>query len=507
MRHMKLRKFINQRSISLLLLALSLSREALAAQLQLSWVDNSANEDGFKIDRMSGTSGAFVTIATVGANVTSYTDPSLSDGINYCYRVKAFNSAGDSPSVEACKATQTLATFVLSITRSGNGSGTVTSNPVAVNCGTSCSATSTSGATLSLVATPAAGSTFTGWSGHADCTDGSVTMNTNKSCIATFNKPTVDLRAEWLHASAQLLTNRSKYADINGDGKIDTVYFDTAGTRGIWVSLGTEDGFAPAEMWLQHGDSTPDQIQYADVNGDGTADALYFDKLRSRGVWVSLSEGIGFKPAEMWVQYGESTPNQIQYADINGDGKADALYFDSGRSNCVRVSFSTGIGFTSPQSWICHGPSIPDQIQYADVNGDGKFDAIYFDTLRSQGVWVSLSTGIGFAPVQNWLQHGESTPNQLQYADVNGDGKADALYFDTLRSRGVWVSLSTGTGFTSGRKWLEHGESTPEQIQYSDLNGDGKADAIYYDVRRSGGVWVSLSNGDSFATAFLWSID
>jgi hypothetical protein len=141
------------------------------------------------------------------------------------------------------------------------------------------------------------------------------------------------------------------------------------------------------------------------------------------------------------------------------------------------------------------------------VNGDGKFDAVYFDTFRSRGVWVSLSTGTGFEPVQNWLQHGDSTPNQIQYADVNGDGKADAVYFDTLRSRGVWVSLSTGTGFTSGQKWLEHGESTPEQIQYSDLNGDGKADAIYYDVRRSGGVWVSLSNGDSFATAFLWSLD
>jgi hypothetical protein len=456
MRQMKLRKFINQRSISLLLLALSLSREALAAQLQLSWVDNSANEDGFKIDRMSGTSGAFVAIATVGANVTSYTDPNLSDGTNYCYRVKAFNSAGESPSVEACKATEILATFSLSITRSGNGSGTVTSNPIAVNCGISCNTMLTTGTTVSLVATPAAGSTFTGWSGHADCIDGSVTMNTNKSCIATFNKPTVDLRAEWLHASAELLTNRTKYADINGDGKIDAVYFDTAGSRGIWVSLGTEDGFAPAEMWLQHGDSTPDQIQYADVNGDGTADALYFDTLRSRGVWVSLSEGVGFKPAEMWVQYGESTPNQVQYADINGDGKADGLYFDSGKSNCIRVSFSTGIGFTSPQSWICHGPSTPDQIQYADVNGDGK---------------------------------------------------ADALYFDTLRSRGVWVSLSTGTGFTSGQKWLEHGESTPEQIYYSDLNGDGKADAIYYDVLRSGGVWVSLSNGNSFATAFLWSID
>jgi hypothetical protein len=501
------RKFINQKVIILLLAMVSLSREAIAAQLQLAWVDNSANEDGFKIERMSGTTGTFALIATVGANVTSYTDSGLSDGTNHCYRVKAFNTAGDSPFVEGCKTTSSVQTFTISINKSGNGSGTVTSTPVGINCGTSCNATLTAGAMISLVATPAAGSKFTGWSGNADCTDGSVTMNTSKSCIATFNKPAVDLHAEWLQNGAELLTNRTKFADINGDGKVDAIDFDTSGTRGIWVSLGTENGFAPAEMWLQHGDSTPDQIQYGDVNGDGKADALYFDTLRSRGVWVSLSEGTGFKPAEMWVQYGDSTPNQIQYADINGDGKADALYFDSGKSNCVRVSFSTGTGFTSPQAWICHGPSTPDQIQYADVNGDGKVDAIYFDTFRSRGVWVSLSQGTGFMPVQIWLQHGDSMPNQIQYADVNGDGKADTLYFDTFRSRGVWVSLSTGTGFTSGQMWLQHGESTPEQIQYSDVNGDGKADAIYYDTLRSGGVWVSLSNGDSFATALLWPTD
>jgi hypothetical protein len=89
-----------------------------------------------------------------------------------------------------------------------------------------------------------------------------------------------------------------------------------------------------------------------------------------------------------------------------------------------------------------------DQIQYVDVNGDGKADALYFDTLRSGGVWVSLSTGSGFTAPQMWLQHGESMPNQIQYVDVNGDGKADALYYDTLRSRDVWVSLSTGSSFT-----------------------------------------------------------
>jgi hypothetical protein len=293
-----------------------------------------------------------------------------------------------------------------------------------------------------------------------------------------------------------------QYADVNGDGKADALYFDTLRSRGVWVSLSTGSSFTAPDMWLQHGDSTPDQIQYADVNGDGKADALYFDTSRSRGVWVSLSTGSGFTAPEMWAQYGSSTPDQIQYVDVNGDGKADAVHFDT--AGTLRVSLSAGSGFTIPAIWLQHGPSTPGQIQYTDVNGDGKADALYFDTLRSRGVWVSLSTGSSFTAPDMWLQHGDSTPDQIQYADVNGDGKADALYFDTSRSRGVWVSLSTGSDFTVPQKWLQHGDSAPDQIQYVDMNGDGKADALYFDILRSKSVWLSPSTGTTFDNAILW---
>ena len=64
-----------------------------AATLTLSWSDRSNNEDGFRIERMvSG--GVLTQIATVGANVTSYADANLTSGLNYCYIVRAFNSAG-----------------------------------------------------------------------------------------------------------------------------------------------------------------------------------------------------------------------------------------------------------------------------------------------------------------------------------------------------------------------------------------------------------------------------
>src|SRR5262249_9324956 len=59
----------------------------------LSWSDKSNNEDGFSIERMAS-GGVLAQIATVGANVTSYADANLTSGQNYCYIVRAFNSAG-----------------------------------------------------------------------------------------------------------------------------------------------------------------------------------------------------------------------------------------------------------------------------------------------------------------------------------------------------------------------------------------------------------------------------
>ena len=293
-----------------------------------------------------------------------------------------------------------------------------------------------------------------------------------------------------------------QYADVDGDGKADALYFDSLRSNGIWVSLSTGSAFTAPEMWLQHGPSTADQIQYADVNGDGKADALYFDTSRTGAVLVSISSGAGFATPEIWAQYPPSTPLQIKYFDIDGDGKADALHFDTG--GALRVGLSTGSGFTTPTIWLQHGPSISEQLQYVDVNGDGKVDAVYFDTFRSAGVWVSLSTGTSFLGAQLWLQHGPSTPDQIQYADVDGDGRVDAVYFDTLRSRGVWVSRSMGTSFTGGELWLRHGDSTPDQIKYIDVNGDGKADAAYFDTSRSKSVWLSVSTGTSFVNGLLW---
>ena len=66
-------------------------------QINLAWADNAANETGFKIERSpDGAVGTFTQIATVAANVTSYSNTGLLGGTTYYYRVRANNALGDS---------------------------------------------------------------------------------------------------------------------------------------------------------------------------------------------------------------------------------------------------------------------------------------------------------------------------------------------------------------------------------------------------------------------------
>jgi len=69
---------------------------SLSSQVDLVWQDNSNNEDGFKIERKTGSGGTYVQIGTVVVNVTTYQDTGLTCETEYYYRVRAYDGAVDS---------------------------------------------------------------------------------------------------------------------------------------------------------------------------------------------------------------------------------------------------------------------------------------------------------------------------------------------------------------------------------------------------------------------------
>jgi hypothetical protein len=200
---------------------------------------------------------------------------------------------------------------------------------------------------------------------------------------------------------------------------------------------------------------------------------------------------LGFSDPANWVSHGgQYSGGRVHYADVNGDGKADLIY-QGDPNNTFYVSISTGNGFAPFQTWVTHGGSFTfGQAQFADVNGDGKADLIFQDD--NNGFWVSLSTGTGFTSPSLWVDHGGTfKTGQAQYADLNGDGRAD-LIFDGEPNNTFYVSLSTGTAFTAPAPWDAHGGNfIAGQFQLADVDGDGKADLIFQRFSTSYGVGIA----------------
>src|SRR5215510_15600542 len=79
-----------------LLTCTAIGREATAAKLTVTWTDTSSNEAGFKIERKTGTNGTFTQVAVTAMDTTMYSDSTLLNSTEYCYRVRAYNTIGDS---------------------------------------------------------------------------------------------------------------------------------------------------------------------------------------------------------------------------------------------------------------------------------------------------------------------------------------------------------------------------------------------------------------------------
>jgi hypothetical protein len=70
-----------------------------SSRIDLAWKDNATNETGYRIERSSSASGAWTTVATLGAGVTFFSNTGLASATTYYYRVVAIlNTTASAPS-------------------------------------------------------------------------------------------------------------------------------------------------------------------------------------------------------------------------------------------------------------------------------------------------------------------------------------------------------------------------------------------------------------------------
>jgi hypothetical protein len=305
------------------------------------------------------------------------------------------------------------------------------------------------------------------------------------------------------------------------------------GTTSLWSS-GAQ--FSDADDSISQGPSYYGTFQLADVNGDGYADACV---RRSDGVYCALNARTGsFSPYTRWLpdfsdasgwqadQYGTT----VQFADVNGDGKADVCGRSPAGIICATADASAS-AFVDPRRWSTGpdfsdtDPSVPGgfgsaatyyrSIRFADINGDGYADVCGRTPAgircalnnRAGGFGSSaLWTGDDFTDALGWAP--EQYGTTIQLGDINGDGRADVC---GRGPSGIRCSLtnSSGTGFINPHFWSFRvdfsdadswgswatASSYFRSIRLADVNGDGYADLC---GRGPSGIVCAISNGMGF---------
>src|SRR5437867_3556149 len=137
--------------------------------------------------------------------------------------------------------------FALSVVRAGTGSGTVTSAPSGITCGSSCSARFASGATVGLTAVPDTNSTFGSWSGcdSAAGTQCTVAVTATKTVTATFQAipdtmpPTVTITSPTSNATYTTSNQGGQYrldVDVDIISPASGAYVVNSFQTGEWLS-------------------------------------------------------------------------------------------------------------------------------------------------------------------------------------------------------------------------------------------------------------------------------
>lgn len=369
-------------------------------------------------------------------------------------------------------------------------------------------------------------------------------------------------------ASTQTLSTQSdrtttKYlpADINGDGIQDLIWqepdWDNDGhihDQYWYYMIGNGNGgFGGRTMFYTNSGnpSVPDSWEVIDYNADGRMDFItylngvwqvFLSKPQSNGSWAltssHFSTGI--------------TKDHAIFTDVNSDGLVDALYrVQSANTNPVTsqlndiytvyrrpmvIDTTQGAGsskpykFGSASAMGTYDTSANDTsvlftaIQNTflktagDLNGDGQSDLYttntpgYFYGGGNPYVYRTIVTE-GTSSREFHLATHQSTNviKEARFADINGDGLADNLSYNTNGTAGWYIRLSNGTSFKDKVRvtGITGNGSTRSSVQLVDINNDGHPDFVWHDKtaqQMKARLW-SVSSNNFTTTINLRSTD
>jgi hypothetical protein len=232
---------------------------------------------------------------------------------------------------------------------------------------------------------------------------------------------------------------RSAFAvDIDNDGMLDVVtnVKDTSTGQVVWYrNMG---GSPPA--WTRYNISRLDGgafVVAVDIDKDGLVDVVSSSPTVNQIAWFKNSGGL----PPVWTANTIANASAVQAlsaVDIDGDGRVDILSAASTTNTLAWYRNNEGSPPTWTASTVSTAVSSPRWVVAADVDSDGRPDVLSASYFDNKVAW--FRNGGGSAPL--WTAFTISTAasgaQAVFAADVNGDGRVDALSASVLDNKIAW---------------------------------------------------------------------
>lgn len=322
--------------------------------------------------------------------------------------------------------------------------------------------------------------------------------------------------AEVADSTAQRFPLHTAVSDLNNDGKADMVVTNFV-SNSISILRNTSTGgavsFAPAQSLAVY--LTAIRSAIGDLDGDGKPDVVTvtrFGNAFTDSIYVFHNTSVGggvisFERAPNVVAAYETNATSVKVRDLNGDGKPDLIVTDEFNGSVQlfqNVSTQDSIKFI-PLARV-DGGSLPQDIDVADLDGDGKPDlALTTQTYVMVHRNISpRSDTIVFGPTM-YFDAGFS-PGSISLGDLDGDGMPEMVVtnggndnFSVYRNTSVAGAISF-----AGRVSYALG-NIPYNVSIGDLDGDGRPD-LALTTRNSNSITLFRNNGSAGNLSFTDSV-